>query len=127
MQTIKPRVLIVEDEPALLETLKEYLLFEYNVTTAQTARQAFNAMKDGIFKAAIVDLNLPDTNGLEVIKAIRNKFTKTTIVVLTGDQQSETIKKAIEMGADDYLVKPVDKAMLLKRLQKCILKHSIQS
>ena len=121
---MKSKILVVEDEEALLLTLKEYLLLEYNVFTAKTGRQAQKEIKEMGFKAAIIDLHLPDINGLKVIQSLREKSAKTAILVLTSDKTSEMVSRAIEFGADDYIVKPVDRATLLGRVNKAILKRA---
>ena len=117
---MKPKILIVEDEMALLATLKEYLVIEYNVVTAQTGEDAESLFKELKFDAVIVDLNLPDTHGLTVIKLVKNRQPKAAILVLTGDGASNTVKKALDFGAMDYLLKPISKSQLLRRLKHAV-------
>lgn len=122
---MKPKILLVEDEYALQTTIKAYLDRDYHVLTARTATQAIASLKETHFKVMLVDLGLPDTHGLEVIKAAIHHQKKMAVLALTGDQSPETVKEAIEVGIDDYLVKPVMPAHLHDRIKKAILKRTL--
>ena len=117
---MKPKILIVEDEIALLATLQEFLVIEYDVVKAQSGERAVTLIKELKFDAAIVDLNLPDTHGLNIIKLVKNRQPKAAILVLTGDGDSDTVKKALDFGAMDYLLKPISKLQLLRRLKHAV-------
>tara|TARA_R110002124_G_scaffold233406_1_gene398723 strand:- start:86534 stop:86908 length:375 start_codon:yes stop_codon:yes gene_type:complete len=117
---MREKILLVEDEPALLETIKEYLEPRYYVVTARNAAQASEALDTVDFKAIIVDLGLPDISGLAVIKKARKINKRLAIIALTGDQTLETVQHAMELDIDDYLVKPVDAEQLHDRIKKAV-------
>ncbi len=118
----KPKILVVEDEYAMQIVLRDYLEGDYELTLADNGRQANKHIKTTVFKAALIDLNLPDINGVEIIKALHAKSSRTAVIVLTGDMSEEAVKSVIKAGADDYLVKPVKKPILLERLTRACLK-----
>lgn len=120
-----PKILLVEDESALQLTIKAYLEPTYQVTTATTATQAREHLQNAHFKIVLVDLGLPDANGLSIIELLLAEYPKTTVLALTGDKSSATVKKAIDLGVDDYLVKPVSAMQLRDRIEKAALRRTI--
>lgn len=122
---IKPKILIIEDEEALRLTLKEYLDLSYSVFMAGTGRQGLDYIREMTFEAILVDLNLPDFNGVEIVDTIRDTYQKTAILVITGDKKEDTVQSLIKAGADDYIVKPFNRGQLFDRLRKAILTRRI--
>jgi two-component system KDP operon response regulator KdpE len=114
------RILAVDDEPAILRLLGAILARGgYDVTTAADARAAKAALGHGGIDAVILDLGLPDQDGLEVIAAIRASSGVPLIVVTARSEISEKIA-ALDLGADDYVTKPFDGDELLARLRSAI-------
>ncbi len=124
---MRPKILLVEDEYALQTTIKEYLEPTYHVITARTAKQALDSLRDTHFKVLLVDLGLPDANGLSIIKLAVKDHPGTAVLALTGDKSSDSVQKAIQAGVEDYLVKPVGASQLLDRIEKAALKRTISS
>lgn len=122
---MRPKILLVEDEYALQASFTAYLEPAYAVTATNTAQGALEHMKAYHFKVMLVDLGLPDTSGLNVIRQVIKENPKTVILALTGDRSSESVQSAIEAGVDDYIVKPVTAAQLHNRIEKAILKRTI--
>jgi len=101
------RVLVVEDDPALSEILREELEARGHVTSPATrVGQAVEQLRASEFDVAMVDLNLPDGSGLEVLREIRSDGRAIECIVLTGNADLATAIEAMKLGAYDYLNKP---------------------
>ncbi|HXP12282.1 MAG TPA: response regulator [Stellaceae bacterium] len=119
-------VLIVDDEPPIRRFLKTSLSAQgYRVIEAENGAAALKQMAEGKPDLVVLDLVLPDMNGLEVIRAIR-KISDLPIVVLSvrGDEQSKVA--AFDLGADDYVTKPFGMEELIARLRTAI-RHRFQA
>jgi two-component system, OmpR family, KDP operon response regulator KdpE len=111
------RVLIVEDEAALLRALAMNLTARgYEVTEAATGTRALSAAASVDHDVIVLDLGLPDISGLEVIKGIR-AYASTPIVVLSARTATNEKVAALDLGADDYVTKPFSIDELLARLR----------
>jgi two-component system, OmpR family, phosphate regulon response regulator OmpR len=111
------RILLVEDDPRLAEMVKSYLgASGYEVVIAPTGNAGLTAHGREHFDALLLDLMLPDIDGLEVCRAIRSRD-QTPILMLTarGDAMDRVV--GLEVGADDYLPKPFEPRELLARLR----------
>lgn len=116
------RILLIEDDNRLAAMVKDYLgQAGFSVTHAATGNQGITMHEKQVFDALILDLMLPDMDGLDICKHIR-KSSQTPILMLTarGDVMDRVI--GLEMGADDYLPKPFEPRELLARL-KTILRR----
>jgi len=115
------RLLLVEDDHVLGSSLTKVLeKHAYGVDWLQDGESALAALSDCDFAVAILDINLPKVNGLEVLKATRRKKNKIPILVLTARDTSLQKVEGLDGGADDYLVKPFDLDELLARLRALI-------
>jgi two-component system, OmpR family, KDP operon response regulator KdpE len=114
------RVLIVEDEPALLRALQINLRARgYEVVTATTGSAALAEATREAPDAVLLDLGLPDVDGTEVIRALRG-WTGAPVIVLSGRAGSGDKIGALDAGADDYVTKPFDMEDLLARLRAAL-------
>ncbi|MDB4887173.1 MAG: hypothetical protein JWN79_2611 [Gemmatimonadetes bacterium] len=101
------RALIVEDEPTSALLSRHVLEQEgFVVDQAVTGQAAIALVLATDYDAIILDLGLPDTNGLAVMEAIRREGRTTPVLILTGTHDAETTVRALDAGADDYLRKP---------------------
>jgi len=111
------RALIVEDEPLLNEELKEQLLDEkFIVDTTETFQQARSLVEAEEYDLVLLDLGLPDGNGLDLLKIIKKNYEDTVVVILTARGEVEDKVKGLELGSDDYLAKPFAMAELRARI-----------
>jgi two-component system alkaline phosphatase synthesis response regulator PhoP len=112
------RILVVDDEPAILTLLKYNLTQEgYEVTTAQDGQEALNLAFNQQFDFIILDLMLPHIDGLEITRRLRIEKIKTPIMILTA-KDSETDKiVGLEIGADDYVTKPFSPREIIARIK----------
>ena len=119
-------VLVIEDEPEIRKFLKAALSsHDYKPGFAESAKEGIKLITAHPPEIIILDLGLPDMDGLEVIKTVR-EWSSIPIIVLSARGQEEDKVNALELGADDYLTKPFGVPELLARL-KVALRHARQS
>jgi len=117
MPDIKQHLLLVEDDAALAAMVRDFLIEQgFDVTIEGDGILAIERMEQGTFDALILDIGLPSVDGFEVCRRVRPSFSG-PIIVLTarGDEIDEVI--ALEVGADDFMSKPVRPRALLARLK----------
>jgi two-component system, OmpR family, KDP operon response regulator KdpE len=113
-------VLVIDDEPQILRALRINLrVRQYDVHTAGSAREALELAAKHPPDLVILDLGLPDLDGLEVIHGLRG-WTEAPIIVLSGRADSTGKVEALDAGADDYVTKPFAMAELLARLRAAL-------
>jgi two-component system KDP operon response regulator KdpE len=111
------RVLVVDDEPQILRALRINLhARQYDVVTAGSGRGALEAATAARPDLVILDLGLPDMDGVEVIRSLRS-WTQVPIVILSGRMNSAAKVDALDAGADDYVTKPFSVAELFARIR----------
>lgn len=115
------RILLIEDEPTLCQQLNAALAAEgYRVDIAMDGEQGRYLGLEYSYDLAIVDLGLPKITGIELIKLLRAQEKTFPILVLTARSDWKTKVDALNLGADDYLVKPFQKEELFARIQALI-------
>jgi two-component system alkaline phosphatase synthesis response regulator PhoP len=115
------RILVVEDERNVAETLTERLSAAgYAVTRAESMGSARLAIGEGELELALLDVGLPDGNGFELARVLRERQPQTAIVFLTAHANPEERIRGLELGADDYIAKPFHFRELLLRIQNCL-------
>ncbi len=116
---MKPEVLVVDDDADTVDSLSDYLeLKGYTPTKTGTLKEAAETMENGHFDAILLDLNLPDGNGLGWIEALREGHPHLAIVVITGEGDIPTAVDAMRKGADTFLPKPVNPQALSVFLER---------
>jgi len=118
------RILVVDDDRSLRDALRRALtLADHEVQVAENGQQALGAAATGAPDAMVLDLGLPDMDGLEVCRRLRGSGNRLPVLVLTArDTVSDRID-GLDAGADDYLVKPFDVGELKARL-RALLRRS---
>jgi two-component system KDP operon response regulator KdpE len=112
-----PKVLVVDDEPQIRLLLRATLARAgYSVTEASDAREALNAKSIDKPDLVLLDLGLPDRDGLELVTALRAE-PRSALIVVTARDQTEQKVAALDLGADDYVTKPFDTEELLARVR----------
>ena len=120
--TEQPTVLVVDDEPAIVRALTAALgARDYRSVSASTGGEALSIAATQRVDVIILDLNLPDLDGVEVCRRIR-EWSKTPIIVLTVEGAEDRKVSALDEGADDYLTKPFSMPELLARV-RVALRH----
>jgi DNA-binding response OmpR family regulator len=113
------RILLVEDDDALAETLAEQLALhsEFSLTRAETAKQALEVTGSSRFDLILLDVGLPDQDGRETCKILRTKGIVTPIIMLTGAATDADTILGLDAGANDYITKPFRFGILLARMR----------
>jgi DNA-binding response OmpR family regulator len=112
------RILVVEDEPKVARSLREGLEREgYDVVVAATGEEGFFRVGSETFDLVLLDLMLPGRSGFEVLGALRARHDATPVLVLTARDAVEDRVRGLDLGADDYLVKPFAFAELVARVR----------
>jgi two-component system KDP operon response regulator KdpE len=120
------RVLVVDDEPAIRRFLKTSLMAQgYEVSEAQDGKAAFEQMRRGMPDMVVLDLGLPDSDGFDIIKHVRDQGSAAPIIVLSSRTDEAGKVRALDLGADDYVTKPFGVEELLARL-RAALRHRLQ-
>jgi DNA-binding response OmpR family regulator len=119
------KILVVEDDKAILMGLKDDLEFEgYEVATASDGKDGLKQALGGGFELVVLDILLPGLNGFEVCKKLREVGVKTPILMVTAAKTEEMDKVVgLELGADDYVTKPIGSRELVARV-KAILRRA---
>lgn len=113
------KVLIVEDDPCTVESVSQALQMcwpKAQLSSTHLGRRGIELAKSGAHSIIILDLGLPDINGLEVLKQIRS-FSSVPVVILTVKDEEVDKVKGLEWGADDYIVKPCGQLEFLARVK----------
>jgi two-component system, OmpR family, response regulator ArlR len=121
------RILIIEDEVQILELLKLELSHEgYEVDTAADGRTGLEKIESGLFDLVLLDIMLPQLNGIEVCRKAR-KVTNIPIIMLTARDQLIDKVTGLDTGADDYLTKPFSTEELLARIRSALRRTIINT
>ena len=115
------RVLLVEDDPTTQQSIQMMLESENMIVDAtDLGEDGLEIGKLYDYDIILLDIMLPDMDGFEVLRRLRDSRVKTPILILSGLTQSESKVKGLKTGADDYMTKPFDKAELLARIQAIV-------
>jgi two-component system KDP operon response regulator KdpE len=126
MSDSKPLVLVVEDEPQMRKFVRIALeSHDYRVVEAATGEEAMRQASAYTPDAVLLDLGLPDMDGLEVTRRLR-EWSAVPIVIISARGQEDSKVRALDGGADDYITKPFGAAELMARL-RVALRHAAQS
>jgi two-component system, OmpR family, alkaline phosphatase synthesis response regulator PhoP len=122
------RILLVEDEPALVITLTDMLRGEgYEVESSSNGREAKSRILREAFDLVILDVMLPGMNGFDICKAVREQGYTMPILMLTARDQTRDKVQGLRTGADDYLAKPFDPHELLARIEALLRRAPAQA
>jgi DNA-binding response OmpR family regulator len=122
---MKNQILIVDDEKPILNLLKLFLTRgNYDVIECESGSEALKVLKEQKFDCIVTDAIMPIMSGFDLVKAIRKNpaFKQIPILMLTRKRDREDVKKAMEAGVTDYIIKPVDEHLLLDKVDLLIKK-----
>ncbi len=119
------RILLVDDDPALRETLAEQLGFheEYAIGQAENGAQAIEAIDADHFDAIVLDVGLPDMDGRDLCKLMRRRGVKAPIIMLTGQDSDADAILGLDAGANDYITKPFRFNVFMARIRAQLRTH----
>ena len=119
------KILVVDDEPQIHRFLKPSLAIAgYDVTIALTAAQAFESLRKNAPDLVVLDLGLPDCDGKEVIRRIRESAQVPILVLSARDQEEEKVQ-ALDLGADDYVNKPFGVGEFMARVRTLLRRNLV--
>ena len=124
----KGDILLLEDDRLFSETLQDWLEEEgYGVTPAYDPRSAFELCYTRRFDLYIFDINLPFQDGLQTFRELRESGDETPVIFLTSREDRAALLEGFELGADDYIKKPVDLEELSARMGAVLRRHGPQT
>ncbi len=117
------RVLLIEDDPATAQSIELMLKSEgFNVYTTDLGEEGIDLVKvyDNYYDIILLDLNLPDMSGYDVLKALRVSKKDVPVLILSGLADTENKVQGLSIGADDYMTKPFHKDELIARIRAIV-------
>lgn len=114
-----PRILVVDDDETIRTTMKAILQDEgYIVDLASTAKEAIHKSQENNYNVALLDIRLPDMEGVELLKLLKDGVPRTRKIMVTGYPSMQNAISALNKNADAYLLKPVDVEKLLNTVKQ---------
>jgi DNA-binding NtrC family response regulator len=115
------RILVVDDDAVVCRNLKRILADEgYRVETRQSGRLALEAMDEGSWDVMVLDLRMPEMDGMEVLKAVKESHPATEVIMITGYSSIASAVEAMKLGAFDFIPKPFTSERLIIVVSKAI-------
>jgi DNA-binding NtrC family response regulator len=125
--SFKGSILIIDDEQEIRESLEQLLALEgYQALTAPTAEDGLKKIGERIYDLALLDISLPDRDGLEVLKCIKRDSPETGVIMITAFDSSQMAFQASKEGAESYITKPWDNTKLLLEIRNILDKSRLQ-
>ena len=115
-----PRVLVVDDDETIRDTLYELLSEEYLCQTAETAEKAFARLEADHYDVVLTDISMPGLSGLELLGQVRQKFPETPVIIISGISDQEHAQGLIKLGAFDFLLKPFKLEVVEKSVRRAV-------
>lgn len=117
------KILLIEDNETIILGLT-YLFYnkKLGLEIAKTKKEAMQKLERGKFDCILLDITLPDGNGFEICKEIKN-ITKTPIIFLTAKDEEKDVVKGLELGAEDYIIKPFRNMELISRIKNVLRRN----
>jgi len=124
---MKTRVLLVDDEEQFVDALSERLaLRDYEITTSLNGEDALEKIRQYNYDVVILDVAMPGTDGIEVLREIKKLKPLTEVIMLTGHGAVETAIEGMKLGAFDFLMKPCDTEELDIKIKKAFARKDEQ-
>ncbi len=118
------KVLVIEDDKILSDTIKQCIESDFSVEQAFDGYEGYMYAKGNIYDVIILDLMMPEMDGYEVLSKLRSNNVLTPVLILTAKDSLSDKVKGLNLGADDYLVKPFERAELIARLEAIIRRNN---
>src|SRR6185436_3134355 len=114
------RILIVDDDETIRDTLYELLSADYICQTAETAEKALARLEADEYDIVLTDISMPGLSGLELLGHVRQKFTNTPVIIISGIGDPEHAQGLIRLGAFDFLLKPFSLEVVEKSVRRAL-------
>lgn len=115
-----PRVLLVDDDETIRDTLYELLSENYVCQTAETAEKAFARLEADQYDVVLTDISMPGLSGLELLGHVRQQFPDTPVIIISGIGDQEHAQGLIKLGAFDFLLKPFSLDVVEKSVRRAV-------
>ena len=120
------KILIVDDDEIVLEVMKTFVSsYGFNFSTATDGLEAVKQLESDYFPIVITDINMPNMNGMELLKHVIKEHPKVGVIVVTGLSEEYSYSDVISAGAIDYMTKPFDGNELLAKLQRVLREQAL--
>jgi two-component system, NtrC family, nitrogen regulation response regulator NtrX len=120
-------ILIIDDEKEICESIKMILEYEnYQVDYSTNGFEGLKKSSDNIFDAILLDIQIPDINGFEILKKIKESESQTSVIIISAFGNVENAIKATKLGAYDFIEKPIDREKLLISVRNAIEQSSLK-
>jgi len=120
------KILVIEDEPEMLGTLKQFLEDEnYIVETAETYHSGLDKIVSYDYDCILLDIMLPDGNGLELLQQLKRRDKADSVIIISAKDSIDDKIKGLDLGADDYLTKPFHIAELNARIKSVLRRNKM--
>jgi DNA-binding response OmpR family regulator len=125
-QRIDPTILVIDNDPSTSAVFKKLLESkDYQVLTSNSSKESLDIVQRVMLDLIILDLLMPEMDGWQLCKAIR-ELTRTPILIISAIESPEIITKTLDLGADDYLVKPISSFTLLAHVKNLVRRHKTE-
>ncbi len=121
-----PSILVIDNDLSTAAVFKKLLMSkDYHVLTTNSSKESLDIVQRVMLDLIILDLLMPEMDGWQLCTAIR-EMTRTPILIISAIESSEIITKTLNLGADDYLVKPVSSYTLLAHVKNLVRRHKTE-
>lgn len=121
-----PTILVIDNDPSTAAVFKKLLMSKnYHVLTSNSSKESLDIVQRVMLDLIILDLLMPEMDGWQLCQAIR-EMTRTPILIISAIESSEIITKTLDLGADDYLVKPVSSYTLMAHVKNLVRRHKTE-
>ena len=117
---MKPKILIVDDELGIRESLKLILEKNYDISEVTNGEECVDYLKQNSTDLVLLDIKMPRVSGLEILKQVKEINPDIKVIMVTGYKSVETASEAIKSGASDYIVKPFNSKDILETVGKTL-------
>jgi len=121
----KPSILVVDDEESMLTTYKAVLRSTYAPALFTSGRDALKSLEDNHYAAAIIDLMMPEINGIELLQQIKAIEKELEVIIVTASHDVKSAVQAVKLGAFEYVTKPFESDGLLAVIEKALERRSL--
>jgi len=121
-EAVKPVILAIDDNPSILKSINFFLRDDYTVSTLPEPTKILDLLAMITPDLFILDCNMPELDGFDLVPIIRSQpgHEDTPIIFLTGEGTQKNLTDAMQLGASDFLVKPIDENLLREKVAKYI-------
>ncbi|MDO9123977.1 MAG: response regulator, partial [Deltaproteobacteria bacterium] len=122
---IKPTILVVDDEPGARQSLEVILEDDYRVLSAESGREALKVLQRESIDLILLDVNMPDMDGLEVLCKIKEQDDEMDVIMVSALNLARKAVDSIRLGAYDYITKPYEPEDILSTVHRAISKQKL--